>query len=350
MEFAGGKIVLALEGGYNLDSIAKSAQACVEVLLQQKPIPGSSEAYPFESTWKVIQNVREVLSAFWPTLSEKLADKVTSERAPYVHIISSDSEDEDSGAHTVAEDLDKVIDNVIVPLLSLRVNEDAADQAIAVSSTWRSELQKIGIWYATFGSNMYFPRLRCYIEGGKVEGMQKQCAGAMDKSLPKEIIWKTIPHRLFFGRDHTVTWGHGGVAFLHPESTQDKAYTCLYRITLDQFNDILLQENDPNYDMRAPLFDLTALHSIENEKTISVEAVKRGWYHNVLYLGKEGGIPILTMTCTSSDVDSFKSGKFPIRAPPKAYADVLIKGLVEGKQLSEEQASAYIQDAYTRPL
>ncbi|XP_031092579.1 histone deacetylase 5 [Ipomoea triloba] len=350
MEFAGGKIVLALEGGYNLDSIAKSAQACVEVLLQQKPIPGSSEAYPFESTWKVIQNVREELSAFWPTLSEKLADKVTSERAPYVHIISSDSEDEDSGTHTVAEDLDKVIDNVIVPLSSLKVNEDAADQAIAVSSTWRSELQKIGIWYATFGSNMYFPRLRCYIEGGKVEGMQNQCAGAMDKSLPKEIIWKTIPHRLFFGRDHTVTWGHGGVAFLHPESTQDKAYTCLYRITLDQFNDILLQENDPNYDMRAPLFDLIALHSIENEKTISVEAVKRGWYHNVLYLGKEGGIPILTMTCTSSDVDSFKSGKFPIRAPPKAYADVLIKGLVEGKQLSEEQASAYIQDAYTRPL
>lgn len=45
---------------------------------------------------------------------------------------------------------------------------DYADQAIAVSSAWRSELQKIWIWYATFGSNMYFPRLRCYIEGGQV--------------------------------------------------------------------------------------------------------------------------------------------------------------------------------------
>lgn len=57
MEFAGGKIVMALEGGYNLNSLANSAQACVEVLLQHKPITGSVEAYPLESTWRVIQAV-----------------------------------------------------------------------------------------------------------------------------------------------------------------------------------------------------------------------------------------------------------------------------------------------------
>ncbi|GFP87443.1 histone deacetylase 5 [Phtheirospermum japonicum] len=57
MEFAGGKIVMALEGGYSLKSIANSAYACVEVLLQGKPIVGSLEAYPFESTWHVIQEV-----------------------------------------------------------------------------------------------------------------------------------------------------------------------------------------------------------------------------------------------------------------------------------------------------
>lgn len=58
MSFAQGKIVLALEGGYNLDSIANSALACVEVLLEDKPIAGSSESYPFESTWRVIQAVK----------------------------------------------------------------------------------------------------------------------------------------------------------------------------------------------------------------------------------------------------------------------------------------------------
>lgn len=58
MNFAQGKIVLALEGGYNLDSIANSVAACMEVLLEDMPISGSSKAYPFESTWRVIQAVR----------------------------------------------------------------------------------------------------------------------------------------------------------------------------------------------------------------------------------------------------------------------------------------------------
>lgn len=58
MNFAQGRIVLVLEGGYNLNSIANSMLACVEVLLEEKSITGSSEAYPFESTWRVIQAVK----------------------------------------------------------------------------------------------------------------------------------------------------------------------------------------------------------------------------------------------------------------------------------------------------
>lgn len=62
--------------------------------------------------------------------------------------------------------------------------------------------------------------------------MQKPCIGSLDKRKPKEIIWKTFPHRLFFARERTTTWGPGGVAFLHPESnSEEKAYMCLYRIT-----------------------------------------------------------------------------------------------------------------------
>ncbi|MCI22127.1 histone deacetylase 5-like [Trifolium medium] len=55
LDLAEGRIVLVLEGGYNLDSIANSMHACLEVLLEDKPLVGSSEAYPFESTWRVIQ-------------------------------------------------------------------------------------------------------------------------------------------------------------------------------------------------------------------------------------------------------------------------------------------------------
>ncbi|KAJ6738589.1 hypothetical protein OIU74_003532 [Salix koriyanagi] len=66
MDFAQGKIMLAFEGGYNLNSIANSFLACMEVLLEDKPVSGSVEAYPFESTWRVIQEVRKKLSSYWP--------------------------------------------------------------------------------------------------------------------------------------------------------------------------------------------------------------------------------------------------------------------------------------------
>lgn len=57
MDFAQGKVVLALEGGYNLESIANSTLACVETLLEDKPVVGSAEVHPFESTWRVIEAV-----------------------------------------------------------------------------------------------------------------------------------------------------------------------------------------------------------------------------------------------------------------------------------------------------
>ena len=62
--------------------------------------------------------------------------------------------------------------------------------------------------------------------------MKKPCSGSEDKKPPKDITWKSFPHRLFFGRDFSQTWGNGGVAFVDPEcNTEDKTYMCLYRIT-----------------------------------------------------------------------------------------------------------------------
>lgn len=62
--------------------------------------------------------------------------------------------------------------------------------------------------------------------------MQKACSGSEDKTPPKEMTGKSFPHRLFFGREFTQTWGTGAVAFLNPETNnQEKVYMCLYRIT-----------------------------------------------------------------------------------------------------------------------
>lgn len=353
MDFAQGKIMLALEGGYNLDSIANSFLACMKVLLEDKPVSGSVEAYPFESTWRVIQAVRKKLSSYWPALADELPLKLTIQNAPHPHILisNSDSEGEDEKAPNIDSE---IVQEVMEPFSKLKV-EDNQDQGATSSTSWRSELSKIDIWYASFGSNMWKPRFLCYIEGGQVDGMKKPCTGSMDKNLPKEIFWKIFPHRLCFGRDSTRTWGPGGAAFLHPDSSVgEKTHMCLYKVTLEQFNDVLLQENvssfQMNYQMNSPVFDLAALQSIKSKGSISLEVFKSGWYRNVVYLGNERDIPILTMTCSISDAESFKLGEFPLRRPSKEYANTLVKGLVEGGQLSEEEAIAYIEEASSKPL
>ncbi|XP_061364945.1 histone deacetylase 5 isoform X1 [Gastrolobium bilobum] len=344
MNFAEGRIVLVLEGGYNLDSIAKSMHACLEVLLEDKPVIGSSEAYPFESTWRVIQSVRQELSPFWPTLALELPQKLICQIAPPPHtlISSSDSETEDDKGPLNSKNLSELLEDVIKPLSNLKVD---ADQETA-SSSWRSELSNICVWYASYGSNMWKSRLHCYLAGGQVEGMQKPCSGSVDRTPPKEILWKTFPCHIFFGRDSSHAWGPGGVAFLNPERNfLHNAYMCLYKISLEQFNDILFQENHLSLNADSPLLDITTLNAISEKEFNSQEVVKGAWYGNVVYLGKEQDIPIITMTGSLLNIEHFKSGKLPLRAPNKAYANTLIKGLVEGEQLSEVEAIAYIDAA-----
>ncbi|KAK7330295.1 hypothetical protein VNO77_24485 [Canavalia gladiata] len=345
MNFAEGRIVLILEGGYNLDSIAKSMHACLEVLLEDKPVIGSSEAYPFESTWRVIQAVRRELSPFWPTLASELPQKLISQMAPPPHTLlsSSDSDAEDDKGARNSENLGELLEDVLKPLSMLKVD---GDEQIDASRSWRSELSNAYIWYASYGSNMRKARLHCYIAGGQVEGMQKSCSGSMNKTLPKEILWKTFPCHIFFGRESSCSWGLGGVAFLNPEkNAQLKTYMCLYKISVEQFNDILFQENALSLNAGSPLLDMTTLNAISDKEFNSVEVAKGRWYGNVVYLGKEQDIPIITMTCSLLDIERFKSGKLPLHAPNEAYANTLIKGLVEGEQLSEVEASAYIEGA-----
>ncbi|KAK2357613.1 histone deacetylase [Trifolium repens] len=229
---------------------------------------------------------------------------------------------------------------------NLRSSMLDADEENAASCSWRSELSNVYLWYASYGSNMWIPRFDCYIAGGQVEGMQKPCSGSVNKTLPNQILWKSFPCHIFFGRDSSHSWGPGGVAFLNPErNSQHKTYMCMHKISLEQFNDILFQENGLSLDVGSSLFDMTTLNAISNEEFSSQEVVKDGWYGNVVYLGKEHSIPIITMTCSPLDIEGFKSGKLPLCAPNKSYANTLIKGLVEGEQLSESEAIAYVDAA-----
>ncbi|KAM0791687.1 hypothetical protein ACM66B_003961 [Microbotryomycetes sp. NB124-2] len=64
---ANGKLVLALEGGYNVDSIVKSAHACVEVLVGDEPRALQLGAASMSAT-NAVQNVIGVQSKYWKSM------------------------------------------------------------------------------------------------------------------------------------------------------------------------------------------------------------------------------------------------------------------------------------------
>eukprot|EP00906_Rhabdomonas_costata_P031978 RCo045097 len=77
LPLAGGKVVLALEGGYNLDSTARCVQACMEDLLRHgngEDLPGIPSAQLLRSEpdvrvqcAEVLSDVRTVQRSFWPS-------------------------------------------------------------------------------------------------------------------------------------------------------------------------------------------------------------------------------------------------------------------------------------------
>jgi histone deacetylase 6 len=64
---AGGRCVLVLEGGYNLEAISRSAAACLRVLLGENPAPERSGS-PGAAGSAVIESVLAAQRPFWPDL------------------------------------------------------------------------------------------------------------------------------------------------------------------------------------------------------------------------------------------------------------------------------------------
>jgi histone deacetylase 6 len=65
-QFANGKLVLALEGGYHLESVARSAVSCARVLLGNSPreLPKNENGISLECV-KIVDKVISTLSPFW---------------------------------------------------------------------------------------------------------------------------------------------------------------------------------------------------------------------------------------------------------------------------------------------
>ncbi|VDM21273.1 unnamed protein product [Wuchereria bancrofti] len=75
MNYAGGRVVLALEGGYDLDTISDSAEECVKALCGESPETTGKlsdealNAFPKQSAQETIQKVIAIHKKYWPSLT-----------------------------------------------------------------------------------------------------------------------------------------------------------------------------------------------------------------------------------------------------------------------------------------
>ena len=77
-QLANGKVILALEGGYNLDSISKSALECVKVLFGEKPAEIQTKKELEQHAVISIENVKRTHKKYWKCFEgvEELTEKL----------------------------------------------------------------------------------------------------------------------------------------------------------------------------------------------------------------------------------------------------------------------------------
>lgn len=177
------------------------------------------------------------------------------------------------------------------------------------------------IWYAAYGSNLSRVRFDHYLRGGTPEGAGRTYPGCRDHSDPVDVKASEIDRELLFGGT-SRTWG-GGVAFVDPERSTQTSRARLYLITLEQFSDVVAQENwlDPGSV------------SIEDRGSPELNVGDDLSYGLVLGLGELDGSPVLTVTRPR--------GTLPAR-PSAAYLRHVHLGLVEAYGLTVSEVVSYL--------
>lgn len=149
-------------------------------------------------------------------------------------------------------------------------------------------------------------RFYCYIQGGEYKGITEE--GCRDKTLPIEEKDIIIPHKVVYGGENKKR--HAGVAFLNPEP-KGLSLCKMYKITPEQFVDVLRQENGLSYTPQIDFEEVIKKYQLK---------VFDGEYGNMLWLGYCEGIPIFTFTCAEIPKET---------KPSKKYVDTINSGFAD---------------------
>ncbi|WP_226036604.1 hypothetical protein [Aquibacillus saliphilus] len=181
------------------------------------------------------------------------------------------------------------------------------------------------VWYASYGSNLSRDRFLCYIKGGKPIGSEKVEVGCRDKSLPIEESTYIMRYPLYFAKA-SERWQKQGVAFIGLQKDEKfHTYSRKYLITVEQFKDVVKQENNGE------------VVEIDFDEVLSngYKTIRDSWYGTILYLGEVDGYPMLTFTA-DWDLD------VPFNKPSEEYLSMIISGLKTSVELENTEIVNYL--------
>jgi hypothetical protein len=191
------------------------------------------------------------------------------------------------------------------------------------------------IWYCSYGSNLLFERFRLYIEGGEAAIVKKSYRGCNDPTLPERSEGYIIPYELYFSKK-SRQWENGGVAFIaHGERRTAKTYCRIYRISADQFREVVQQENGLPADASGIRIDFEALLAAGTVLIGSPEEYK--WYGKLICVGMKENIPVITFTA------KWDISETDFSPPGLNYLSTIIKGLKETFPDRQPELLSYLE-------
>ena len=180
------------------------------------------------------------------------------------------------------------------------------------------------VWYASYGSNLSKPRFECYLRGGRPPGANRTYPGCRDGTAPVDDR-PFVAHGSISFAWESPTWG-GGIAFYDPASP-GRALCRAYLITASQFADVAAQEMH-----RAPSQDLELRDLLASGRLM----LGPGRYETLHVIGQIEKRPVITFTHPES------AGPLPANPPSARYLAMLMGGLAQSHEMSDEQIVHYL--------
>jgi cation transport regulator ChaC len=180
------------------------------------------------------------------------------------------------------------------------------------------------LWYVSYGSNMFPPRLRYYLEGGRPPGGRRTYPGARDASPPAQTASVMLPGGVFFALE-SGAWT-GGMAFYDP-ALAGPTPAAAYLLTRAQFSDLAVQEmyREPGHDLH-----------LDEALTSGKAVLGPGRYETIVYVGDRGGHPMFTFTCP------WHADEVDLNAPAAKYLAFIAAGIAATHGWDALRISSYL--------